>query len=370
MFTIVSDLFVAPQEKIINALKVLNLSGIGFTMVVDTAGRLLGTITDGDIRRGLMKGTTLEDSVDQVMNRHPVTAKQQTAKKDLAYLMTVRKKRQIPLLDEDKKVIDVFWEKHLQEKERLHCKSTPVVLMCGGKGTRLRPLTANMPKPMLPLAETPIIEHTIKSLVSCGFHDLYLAVNYHADIIEDYCGDGSQWGVKIKYIREKKYLGTAGSLSLIRDVLIEPVLVMNGDLLTGIDYTKLMHFHLQGQYELTVGVKPYKIQVPYGIVQVAGHQVSRLEEKPVIPFLTNAGIYVLNPEIVPVIPDNQYFDMPQLIQKIITTNGTVGAFPFHEYWQDIGRPKDYEQAGEDLSNGVEYSSSYLEDVGVTAGTQA
>lgn len=362
MFKSITDIFIHPDTKIMDALKVLNHSGIGCVFVVDEENRLLGTITDGDVRRALMKGTSLDGTVDNVMNQHPVTAPLKTPRKELIAMMTLRNKRQIPLVDEEKRVVDVFWEKNIAERLAAPSKTTPVVIMCGGKGTRLRPLTESVPKPMLPVGDTPIIEHIIKSLSEYGFQDILLAVNYHSDVIEEYCGTGSKWGVKIDYIRERDYLGTAGSLGNISHKIIEPVLVMNGDLMVGIDFGKLMNFHIQGQYEFTVGVKPYKIQIPYGIVGVAGQQVTNLEEKPVIPFLTNAGIYVINPEVLSLIPKNIYFDMPQLIQKVLSSNGQVGAFPFHEYWLDVGRPQDYHQASEDVNGGLEQSRTYLSNV--------
>lgn len=348
MFKIISDLFVQPHNTITEALEVLNISGIGVVLIVDEESRLLGTLTDGDVRRALIQGIPMIDHVDSIMNHHPVTATIGTPRMKLLGLMHTRRKRQIPLVDDDHRVVDIAWQNQLMELDMSTHPFASVVILCGGLGTRLRPLTNEKPKPLLPVGGKPVLEHIIKALAESGFRQIYLAVNYMADQIQEYFSDGHQWGVQIEYALEKKSLGTAGALSLLQDRLNEPTIILNGDLLTGVDYGKIYNFHIDRKFDLTIGVKPYQIQVPYGVVNLNGDYVQQLSEKPVYSFFTNAGIYILNPEVISLIPYDEYHDMTDLISLVLAQHGRVGAFPFHEYWLDVGRHDDYVQAQEDI----------------------
>ena len=350
MFKKVGDLFVRPQQSITEALAVLNRSGIGLALVVNEDSELLGTVTDGDVRRALLRDVRLEEPVERIMNPHPVTAPLGTPRDDLLAMMRVRRKRQIPLLA-DGQVVDIAWQDQFLEMDQTTSPTAPVVIMCGGLGTRLRPLTEDTPKPLLHVGGKPVLQHMIEGLAEHRFKQIYLAINYQAEKIERYCADGQQWGVRLDYVRESKLLGTAGALSLLRERLVEPTLVLNGDLLTGIKYAKLLEFHLERNFDLTMGVKPYQIQVPYGVVNLEGDQVRQLEEKPMYSFFTNAGIYVLNPEVIALIPYNEYYDMTDLIDQVLARHGRVGAFPVHEYWLDVGQHADYERANYDIDNG-------------------
>ena len=349
MFKIISDLFTKPHNSIKEALDVLNRSEIGIALIVSDNGALLGTLTDGDVRRALLHGTDMTTKVSEIMNHHPVTAPVGTPKRNMLELMQSRRKLQIPLVDQDHRVVDIAWQNQLMELDLSTHPAASVVVMCGGLGSRLRPLTYDVPKPLLPVGGKPVLEHIISTLAESGFRQIYLAVNYMADQIQEYFTDGHRWGVQIDYVHEKKSLGTAGALSLLRDRLHEPTIVLNGDLLTGVDYAKVYEFHVERKFDLTMGVKPYQIQVPYGVVNLDGDYVNQLSEKPVYSFFTNAGIYILNPELISLIPHNEYHDMTDLISLILSQHGRVGAFPFHEYWLDIGRYNDYLLAQEDIA---------------------
>lgn len=348
MFKVIGELFVKPDRSITEAISVLNQSGIALALIVDNNNRLLGTLTDGDVRRAVLRGNSLTDRVETIMNRHPVTASVGTSRRRLLDLMHTRRKRQIPILDDERCVVDIAWQNHLLELDLATHSTAPVVIMCGGMGTRLRPLTNDVPKPLLPIGGKPVLEHIIMALAENGFRRMFLAVNYMAEQIQDHFADGSQLGVQIGYSVETKSLGTAGALSLLSKQLNEPTLVLNGDLLTGVDYGKVYKFHLDRDFDLTMGVKPYQVQVPYGVVNIEGDQVHNLDEKPVYSFFTNTGIYILNPEMISLIPYNESYDMTDLARQVLSHNGRVGAFPFHEYWLDIGKHGDYAQAQEDL----------------------
>jgi len=344
----VDHLFVGPQQPMTEVLAVLNhTGGIGIALVVNEKSELLGTVTDGDVRRALLDGKSMDEPAQAIMNAQPITAAIGASQEELLALLRTHRKRQIPLIANGQ-VVDIMWTEQLLEAEQPVCLSTPTVIMCGGTGTRLRPLTDDTPKPLLPVGGKPILERLIEGLSRQGITEIYLAVNYQAAKIEEHCGDGQKWGVHIQYTRESQSLGTVGALGLLAGQLTEPALVLNGDLLTEVRYTRLLEFHVERGFDLSLGMTPYQIQVPYGVVTVQGEQVSQLEEKPTYSFFTNAGIYVLNPDVISLIPHNQYYDMTQLINQLLGQKGRVGAFPIHEYWLDIGNPSDYAIGDRDL----------------------
>ena len=347
----VTELSVGPQQPITEVLTVLNhTGGIGVVLVVDESGQLLGTVTDGDVRRGLLRGLGVDGPVREIMNASPVTAPLGTPRSDLLALMRSSRKRQVPLLS-DGRLADIAWKDQLLDEQPAGTPSGPVVVMCGGLGTRLRPLTEDTPKPLLRVGGKPVLEHLIAGLAGHGFKSIYLAVNYQAEKIEEYFADGHPWGVSIEYVRESKELGTAGALSLLRDRLAEPALVLNGDLVTGMQYGKFLEFHIERGSDLTIGVKPHDVQVPYGVVKLQGDRVRQIEEKPVYSYFTNTGIYAVNPDVLRLIPHDQRFDMTDVIGELLASDRQVGALPVHEYWLDIGRRADYEKAHQDISNG-------------------
>ncbi len=343
----IEELLVGPETMISEALVCLDKTGVGLVLVVDQNRHLLGTLVDGDIRRALLRNVGLEEPVGKIMSKNPVVSSVQTSKQEAIDLMKKRQLRHIPLVNDRGEVVQVHWMEDLfwdavQDE-------TSVVIMCGGLGMRLRPITKTKPKGLLPVGETPLLESIIKDLARHGLKKVILTLNYKAEAIKNYFKDGRKWGVSIQYIQEDKKLGTAGSLRLLENPGDTPLLVMNGDLLTKIDYRKLLHFHRKEEFEFTVGIKSADFQLPYGVVGLHGKEILSIEEKPTQRFFVNAGIYVVNPELIDLIPSDAYFDMTQLIQKAIDHNVKVGGFPLHEYWLDIGSKEDYEKAKDETA---------------------
>jgi len=224
--------------------------------------------------------------------------------------------------------------------------------MVGGLGTRLRPLTENTPKPMLKVGSKPILQTIVGKFADCGYTNIVMCVNYKSHIIQDYFGDGSEFGVNIEYILEEQRMGTAGALSLLKEKPTEPFFVMNGDLLTNLDFEKMLDFHEVYDAKATMCVREYDIEVPYGVVNVTNENITSIEEKPIHNFFVNAGIYILDPDCIDLIPRDGFYDMPSLFEKMITNNNKTISFPLQEYWLDIGRIADYERAN------LEYSTVF------------
>jgi NDP-sugar pyrophosphorylase family protein len=229
-------------------------------------------------------------------------------------------------------------------------RDNPVVLMAGGLGLRLRPLTSQIPKPLVKVGTRPVLETIVESFADQGFTDLYLCINYKGELIREHFGDGSRWGVSITYLQEERRLGTAGALSLLPRVPREPVIVMNGDLLTRVDFVRLLEFHRRQGFAATMAMREYQHQVPYGVLELGdGYQIRQLVEKPVQRYHVSAGIYVLEPRVLELVPAGSYYDMPLLFGELIARQEPVGSFPLRDYWIDIGRLEDLEQAHTDFA---------------------
>lgn len=330
-----------PMEATIReAMTIIDRSALQIGLVVNEKQELLGTLTDGDIRRGIIRGVDLDTLVVNIMFTQPTVAHFEDSREDIISRMKQHTLRHIPVLDHKRKVVGLEILLDLLEPEKI---DNPVVLMAGGLGTRLRPLTENCPKPMLKVGNKPILETIIDSFIDYGFHKFYISVNYQAEKIEAYFGDGSFKGVEIKYIHETERLGTAGALSLLPEKLHLPLIVMNGDLLTKVNFKHLLDFHIEQNAAATMCVREYDFQVPYGVVKVDEHRITEIEEKPLHRFFVNGGIYVLSPEIISHIPKHQFFDMPDLFGQLKQKYFTA-AFPIREYWMDIGQIDDFHQA--------------------------
>ncbi|WP_289140258.1 nucleotidyltransferase family protein [uncultured Brevibacillus sp.] len=342
------DILIAPHATIMQTMKLIDVTTLQFAVVVDHDMRILGTVTDGDIRRGILKGLPLDAAIQKVMNETPVYEK--AGKKVYYYkeLMKKRKLKQLPIVNQEKQIRDILFADDVSKALQ---KENTVILMAGGLGTRLRPLTDHVPKPMLKVGDKPILETIIDSFKGFGFTNFILSVNYMKDSIKDYFQDGAHLDVNISYIEETKRLGTAGALSLLAEKPEHPFFVMNGDLLTKINYEQLLNFHTETNSVATMCVREYEYQIPFGVLETENHRLLSIEEKPVHKSFVNAGIYVLSPDVLETVPQNEFYDMPDLFKKLMNGQQEVSAFPLREYWLDIGRMDDYEKANYEFSGG-------------------
>lgn len=322
-----------------DAIKTLNTSTIKLVCLVDSNFKLAGVITDGDIRRAIVAGKTLESSVSEFMCFTPITFRASDTKAKRRKTFEAHKLLYIPVIDEQSKVINI----DISQSISVFAQSNTVFLMAGGYGTRLRPLTEVCPKPLLTVGSKPILETIIDSFVHYGFHEFKISVHYLAEQIKGHFKNGEQFGVDIDYVEESSPLGTAGALSLL-PMQDKPLILMNGDLLTKVDFRELLAYHVSEKAKVTMCVREYEYQVPYGVIQADNNEVKQVIEKPVEKYFVNAGIYVISPEVVNRLEKGSYKDMPDLINECLAHNEKVAMFPIHEYWLDIGRMADFERA--------------------------
>jgi len=332
------------NSTIKQALEIIDKAAMQIALIVDENDKLLGTLTDGDIRRGLLKGLDLNSSIESIVFKTPTIAKISDTKEDILKIALSRKLHQIPIVDENGKIIGI---QEIEELIKPKEKANKVILMVGGLGTRLRPLTDNIPKPMLKVGNKPILQTIIEKFAEYGYTNVVLCVNYKSHVIEDYFGDGSEFGVNIEYVFEEQRMGTAGALSLLKEKPSEPFFVMNGDLLTNVNFEHLDSYHITNNSMGTMCVREYDFQVPYGVVNIKGSKILSIEEKPTHKFFVSAGIYMLSPEILEYIPQNKFYDMPTLFEKLISEDKNIISFPLREYWLDIGRIEEYKKANEE-----------------------
>jgi len=320
--------FILENSTVIQAMRAINEGGYQIAIVVNVSGVLCGVVTDGDIRRGLLRGINMDDSVSTIMNARPTTVSLDGADPDvLREIMREQGIRQIPVIDEASRVqkIVTFDQVFSEIVER----DNAVILMVGGLGTRLGELTEKCPKPMLKVGDKPILEIILNNFKDQGFRKFFFSVNYRSEIIEKHFGDGSSFGVSIEYIRESERMGTGGSLSLFKPINSLPVIVMNGDLLTQVSFARLLEHHQKQKFDACMCVRQYDYQIPFGVVHVDGYVVSRVEEKPSASCLVSAGIYVLNSTLLEMIPQGSYLDMPTFFDQMISLQKKVGVFPVH-----------------------------------------
>ncbi len=339
---------VKPEDTITQAVEAINKGGIRLAVVIDNQMHLKGVVTDGDIRRALLAHKDFSAPVSSVMNAKPTVVNLGTSVPEILAIMREKSILHIPVVDEEGHL--VFVETFERAVEYKAAKSTPVFLMAGGFGTRLRPLTNSIPKVMLKVGSRPILETIMLGFVEHGFTEFYISVFYLAEQIRDHFGDGSKWGVKIHYIEETNPLGTGGSLSLLPAEVNEPIIVMNGDLLTRINFNSLLNFHNSRGAKATMCVREYTMEVPYGVIESEDIKITSIVEKPKQHYFVNAGVYVLSPEVYKNLPKDKHKDMPDLYNELIAAQKNVFMFPIHEYWLDIGRLGDFEQAQSDVLN--------------------
>lgn len=341
------DTLVQPTASLEAAIKKLDLSAQQILLVTDEDKKLLGTVTDGDVRRALLKRLDLATPIVQIMNRQPKVATADWSKARLLSFMEQQQLLQLPVVDADQRVTRLETLHGLLQKPR---QDNPVFLMAGGFGKRLHPLTKTCPKPLLKVGDKPILELILESFVSSGFHRFYISTHYMPEKIREHFGDGSRWGVTITYIHEETPLGTAGALGLLpHNEITLPLIMMNGDLLTTLNYLALLAFHEELGGSATVCVREYEYQIPYGVIESEENRATGIREKPVQTFNVNAGIYLLSSELVKSVPPDTQLDMPDLLQQEIQAKRGVNIYSLKDYWLDIGRMDDFNQAQTDVS---------------------
>jgi dTDP-glucose pyrophosphorylase len=341
-----TDSLVAATASIKDVIATIERSSAKVALVVDDNQRLMGTVTDGDVRRGLLRGVQMTDVASAIMNSQPRVAHTQDDPAGIVDMMRRNICRQVPILDTEGRVVAL---RTLEEALQVPRRPNPVFLMAGGRGQRLRPLTDDCPKPMLKIGGRPILQIIVENLLQQGFHDFYISVNYRRDMVREHFGNGSAWGAKIRYVEEEETrpLGTAGALSLIPEKPTHPMIVMNGDILTKVAFGSLLDFHHEHGSLATMCVRDYFVQVPYGVIELDDHRLSEIVEKPVHRFLVNAGIYVLEPSALELVPPDSAYDMPALFETLARERRPASVFPITEYWLDIGRMDDFNKANAD-----------------------
>ncbi|MBZ0171743.1 MAG: nucleotidyltransferase family protein [Phycisphaerales bacterium] len=349
---------VRPETPIREAIARMDSGGVGIALVTDSERRLLGTLTDGDIRRAILAGHGLDTDVgtfladkNNPVYPEPVWMDAGAGPERMLRVMQERRIRHLPLLDESRRVVDLALLEDLLPDQA--SEPLTAVVMAGGLGSRLRPLTADTPKPMLDVGGRPLLERTIERLRGAGVHDVVVSTRYKAEVVEEHFDDGSRFGVNVKYLTEGRPLGTAGSLRLM-DRPPATMLVINGDVLTSVDFRAMRRFHADHGATLTVGVRKYEFSVPYGVVDCDGVHVSGLREKPTYTSFVNAGVYLLEPEAFDRLGeiDGEPFNMTDLIGRLVESGENVVSFPIHEYWMDIGQHEDYDKAQRDVAAGL------------------
>lgn len=333
---------VPAQTPLEAAIATLDKGGLGIVIVTDADNVLQGTVTDGDVRRALLRHLPMTTPVGEIMCTTPQVAEVDWTREKMLAVMEAKRLLQLPVVDGGRRVVGIETLHDMLDRDRL---DNPVFLMAGGFGKRLHPLTQDCPKPMLKVGDKPILELILQSFVDAGFHRFYISTHYLPEVIRDHFGDGSRWNVSIQYVHEESPLGTGGALGLLpHDEIDLPVFLMNGDLLTRVDYRSLLDFHERHEGPATLCVREYESQVPYGVVHSDGHRITKIIEKPVQRFFISAGIYLLSPTLVRRVAPGEPIDMPTLLEREIAAGRDVNMFPVHEYWLDIGRMDDFQRA--------------------------
>ncbi len=345
--------FISETATIKEAVETIERSKAKIALVVDDEQHLLGSITDGDVRRGILNGIDLNECVTKVMNTSPHVAHIGDDPEHVVDLMRQNICRHIPLVDENNRVMTLETLDELVEYQQ---HDNWVMILAGGLGRRLSPLTNDCPKPMLPMGGKPILDVIIEGLKNQGFSRFFISVNYLGHIIQDYFGDGSKFGVNIEYILEDYELGTGGPLSLLPEKPTQPMIVMNGDILTKVNFSHLLNFHSEYTSSATICVRDHVVEIPFGVIKHENHTITSIVEKPLHKFMVNAGIYVLNPEAISIVPEGKYYDMPTLFEDMLEANLQTTVFPISEYWLDIGQIDDLNRAKEEFTDGFDMAT--------------
>jgi len=323
------------------AIQIIDETALQIVLITSRSGALIGTITDGDIRRGLLRGLTLDNSIDSIIQRDPLVVPPYLERDTVLQLMNANKIHQLPIVDKERNIVGLHLLDDLIVPSKLE---NTLIIMAGGRGVRMRPHTENCPKPLLPVAGKPMLEHIIERAKSDGFKNFVLAIHYLGNMIEDYCRDGRQWGVNIEYLKEDIPLGTVGAIGLLKERPNAPFLVTNGDVLTDIHYNEILDFHILNDATATMAVRIHEWQHPFGVVKTKGIDIIGFNEKPIARSHINAGVYVLEPDSLDSLDQGEECDMPKLFNRLQDKKMRTIVYPMHEPWLDIGCPQDYEQA--------------------------
>lgn len=329
------------SARLQDAIRCLNESALQIILVVSADGVLQGTLTDGDIRRGLLRGLTLESPIDSLVVRNPLVAPPQMGRETVLHLMQANRLHQLPVVDDKRKVVGLHMLDALMTPRR---RDNLMIIMAGGQGMRLRPHTERCPKPMLPVGDKPMLQHIIERARDEGFVRFLLAIHYLGHMIEEHFGDGAEYGVSIEYLREESPLGTAGAISLLDPEPDLPFIVSNGDVLTDIRYGELLDFHDRHDAMATMAVQLHEWQHPFGVVHTKGVDIVGFEEKPVMRSHINAGVYVLEPRALECLSRGEHCDMPMLFSRLQEGAARTIVYPMHEPWLDVGRSDDLQRA--------------------------
>ena len=341
-----AKMLVSEDATLIDAMRVLEAGGQAIAFVKGEDGRIIGTLTDGDIRRALLRGSPLDSKgVQDAMRRDFAYAVASTSRAEVLDVMRARDIGQLPVLDGDGRLCGLHTIGQIISSSE---RENSAVILAGGKGTRLAPITEYLPKPMVKVAGRPILERLVLHLMSHGISRIYLAVNYMADVIEKHFGDGSALGCEIHYLKEERPLGTGGPLSLLPKTVDKPVLVLNGDLITQCDFSRMLDFHERGRYAATFGMRSYAVNIPFGVARVEGDRLVDIREKPTERVMINAGIYVLSREAIAHVPRNESYPITDLFAKCIDLGMPVGAHIVEEDWEDVGRHEELRRARGEL----------------------
>ena len=329
-----------------DTMRVLDRGSLRIVLVCDEADELLGTVTDGDIRRSLLNNANMNDCITEVMNKTPTVMLNNTSISERLEIMKSLDLLAVPIIDDKGVLIGV---ETLAQALKPPKRDNPVFIMAGGFGTRLQPLTDHCPKPMLRVGNKPMLEHLINQFISFGFHSFFVSTHYLPEVIRDYFGDGSKWGVSIQYVHEDMPLGTGGALGLLpKDRPNLPIIMMNGDVLTKLNYAQLLHHHEAHGFDATLCVREDEYRVPFGVIETQNQLITNMVEKPTYRYKINTGIYILSPEIVDSVKKNQRIDIPTLLEEHRANNKRIGTYTSYDYWLDIGQMKDYQKAQNDI----------------------
>jgi dTDP-glucose pyrophosphorylase len=342
-------LVISPAASIREALEAITKNRRQAVVVVEADGRLAGLVTDGDLRRAMLRGLSLNDPITQAMNAHPTVAPAATDRGEALARMRARGMRHLPLVDGTGRLVDLVWLEDLLDTGGI---PNHAVLMAGGDGKRLRPLTEATPKPMLRVGGKPILEVLLERLRAAGVRSFHITVRHRSELIEEHFGDGSRHDASIRYIREAAPLGTAGALTLLGETPRDPFFLVNGDILTKCDFRGMLAYHERMGADVTVGTVHQQIDLQYGVVDAADGRIIGLSEKPRIDLEVNGGIYVIDPAVLDRIPRGRVFDATDLIRLLLEGGRPVAAFPIRDYWLDVGRLDDFHKADRDVAEGL------------------